>query len=209
MISSDAVTPDLPPGLVEEYLAGMRTTLGLLASLAARLSAAGNDRSALETLHREIHKIHGSAGSYGFADVSRLAAGLEATMKDWVARPDDPEVDRGSLVRWFVARLAAMLGISVPPLVAPPATPPPPARAGPAGPHAAGAPASGRLGPAAAPAGAPAAAWKGFSPPPPMDGPPGSRSGSRPGGEGGVGWGGPGGGAAAPGGAATATVART
>src|SRR5260370_5413739 len=131
MISSDAATPDLPPGLVEEYLAGMRRTLGLLASRAARRSAAGNDRSALETLHGEIHRIHGSAGSYGFADVSRLAAGLEATMKDWVARPDDPEVDRGSLVRWFVARLAAMLGISVARIVAPPATPPPQAPAGP------------------------------------------------------------------------------
>src|SRR5438876_905962 len=134
----DAGTPpELPPGLREEYLAGMRAQLGLLATIADRLTAAGNDREALAGVQHETHKIHGSAGSYGFAEASRLAAGLEATAKDWVARPDDPEVDRGSLVHWFVARLAAVLGIAVsragapvpphpPPPPTPPATLPPP-----------------------------------------------------------------------------------
>src|SRR2546426_5327162 len=76
----DAGTPpELPPGLREEYLAGMRAQLGLLATIADRLTAAGNDREALAVLQRETHKIHGSAGSYGFAEASRLAAGLEAT----------------------------------------------------------------------------------------------------------------------------------
>src|SRR5438034_11711432 len=93
----DAGTPpELPPGLREEYLAGMRSQLGLLATIADRLTAAGNDREALAVLQRETHKIHGSAGSYGFAEASRLAAGLEATAKDWVARPHDPDGDRGS-----------------------------------------------------------------------------------------------------------------
>jgi len=146
----DAGTPpELPPGLREEYLAGMRSQLGLLATIADRLTAAGNDREALAMLQRETHKIHGSAGSYGFAEASRLAAGLEATAKDWVARPDDPEVDRGSLVHWFVGRLAEMLGITVsraaapaPPPAAPPRAPlprvgppPRPSRAQPAPPQ--------------------------------------------------------------------------
>src|SRR5438034_8411027 len=87
----DAGTPpELPPGLREEYLAGMRSQLGLLATIADRLTAAGNDREALAVLQRETHKIHGSAGSYGFAEASRLAAGLDATAKDWVARPTTP-----------------------------------------------------------------------------------------------------------------------
>src|SRR6266568_3300756 len=127
----DAGTPpELPPGLREEYLAGMRSQLGLLTTIADRLTAAGNDREALAMLQGETHKIHGSAGSYGFAQASRLAAGLEATAKDWVARPDDPEVDRGSLLHWFVGRLAEMLGITVsraaapaPPPAAPPRAP--------------------------------------------------------------------------------------
>ncbi len=156
----DAGTPpELPPGLREEYLAGMRSQLGLLTTIADRLTAAGNDREALAMLQGETHKIHGSAGSYGFAQASRLAAGLEATAKDWVARPDDPEVDRGSLLHWFVGRLAEMLGITVsraaapaPPPAAPPraplprvGSPPRPSRAQPAPPQPAPAPSPGRL----------------------------------------------------------------
>jgi CheY-like chemotaxis protein len=106
--------PELPPGLLEEYLQGMREQLGVLAELADRLGAAGNDREALDALRRETHKIHGSAGSYGFWGVSRLAAGMEATVKDWAARPDEVDADRGSLARWFVARLADGLKLEVP-----------------------------------------------------------------------------------------------
>jgi len=111
---------ELPPGLREEYLAGMRATLGMLAAIAKRLAAAGSDREALETLRREAHKIHGSAGSFGFMEASRLAAGMEVTAKDWVARPGDTDMDRGGLAGWFVTRLAEMLKLEVPEAPAPP-----------------------------------------------------------------------------------------
>src|SRR5881628_3935924 len=117
--------PELPPGLLAEYLESARSQLGVLAGLAERLAAGGGDRVALEALRHETHKVHGSAGSYGFMEASRLAAGMEATVKDWVAGPDDSEVDRGSLTRWFVARLAEMLGVEVPDASAAPAPPPP------------------------------------------------------------------------------------
>ena len=111
---------DLPPGLREEYLAGMRATLGVLVGIAKRLAATGGDPEALETLRRETHKIHGSAGSFGFMEASRLAAGMEATAKDWIARPGDTDMDRGGLTGWFVTRLAEMLSLPVPhPVVAP------------------------------------------------------------------------------------------
>lgn len=106
--------PDLPPGLLEGYLETTRAQLGVLADLADRLAASGGDRDALEALRRETHKIHGSAGSYGFWDASRLAAGMEETVKDWAARPDDQDVDRGSLARWFVVRLADTMKLDVP-----------------------------------------------------------------------------------------------
>ncbi len=106
--------PELPPGLLEDYLENTRAQLGVLADLADRLVAAGNDREALDALRREAHKIHGSAGSYGFWDASRLAAGMEETVKDWAARPDDRDVDRGSLARWFVVRLAETMKLDVP-----------------------------------------------------------------------------------------------
>ena len=106
--------PELPPGLLAEYLESARAQLGVLAGLAERLIVAGGDREALDALRRETHKVHGSAGSYGFMEASRLAAGMEATVKDWAARPDDPDVERGSLARWFVKRLAELFGVEVP-----------------------------------------------------------------------------------------------
>jgi CheY-like chemotaxis protein/HPt (histidine-containing phosphotransfer) domain-containing protein len=113
-MTGDATPAELPPGLLEEYLAGTRTQLTVLAAIADRLDANGGDGEALEQLRREAHRIHGSAGSYGFWDASRLAAGMEATAKDWVARPGDPETDRGSLTRWFVVRLAQILKLDAP-----------------------------------------------------------------------------------------------
>ena len=122
-VSNPFDTGELPRAIREEYLAGMRAALRVLAAIGERLAAAGNDRQALETLQQETHKIHGSAGSFGFMDASRLAAGMEVTAKDWVAHSDDrawgegggggEDVDRGSFTRWFVARLAEMLGLHV------------------------------------------------------------------------------------------------
>ena len=117
--------PELPPGLLAEYLESARSQLGVLAGLAERLAAAGGDREALERMRHETHKVHGSAGSYGFMEASRLAAGMEATVKDWVARPDDADVERGSLARWFVKRLGELLGVAVPETSVPPPRPAP------------------------------------------------------------------------------------
>src|SRR5882672_10084839 len=143
-MAADATSPppELPPGLLAEYLESARAQLGVLAGLAERLVLAGGDREALDALRRETHKVHGSAGSYGFMEASRLAAGMEATVKDWAARPDDPDVERGSLARWFVKRLAELLGVEVPDASATPAPPaddpawivPPPPAAPPANP---------------------------------------------------------------------------
>src|SRR5205807_7824214 len=107
---------------------------------AERLAVAKNDRAALQALRRAAHQIHGSAGSFGFMEASRLAAGMEASAKDWADWPDDPEVERAPLARWFVARLAELLGLALPRMpaaVGPPATSPaPPGRTPPRPPAA-------------------------------------------------------------------------
>jgi CheY-like chemotaxis protein/HPt (histidine-containing phosphotransfer) domain-containing protein len=105
---------ELPPGLLVEYLESAGKQLQALAELADRL-AAGSDAEALDLLRQETHKIRGSAGSYGFWQASRLAAGMEETAKDWVARPDDADLDRGSVARWFVVQLADALQLEPPP----------------------------------------------------------------------------------------------
>src|SRR4029077_13939987 len=122
-MAADATSPppELPPGLLAEDLASARGQLSVLLAMAERLVAAGADRAALDALRRETHKVHGSAGSYGFMEASRLAGGMEGTGEDWAARPDDPDVERGSLARWFVRRLAELLGVELPDASATPA----------------------------------------------------------------------------------------
>src|SRR2546423_9544141 len=40
---------------------------------------------------------------------------MEETAKDGVARPDEADLDRGSIARWFVAQLAESLQLEAPP----------------------------------------------------------------------------------------------
>src|SRR5438046_9752271 len=87
--------PELPPGLLAEYLESARAQLGVLAGLAERLVAASGDREALDALRRETHKVHGPAGPYGFMEASRPAAGMGATVAERAARPGRPEAERG------------------------------------------------------------------------------------------------------------------
>src|SRR5256885_10038157 len=121
----DHTPAELPPGLLAEYLESAATQLQVLAGLADRLTVAANDTEALDGLRREAHKIRGSAGSYGFWEASRLAAGMEETAKDWVARPNDADLDRGSIAQWFVVQLAQSLQLEPPPAGEPAPAPAP------------------------------------------------------------------------------------
>jgi CheY-like chemotaxis protein/HPt (histidine-containing phosphotransfer) domain-containing protein len=129
----EAVSQDedlgLPPGLRDEYLQGARDQLGGIAELAERLIDAGDDVAAIEDLRREAHKIRGSAGSFGFAQGSVVAAELEEAAKQWLAQPADGTAARGAAARGFVRRLAAALfmkqAVAAPSLIthdAPPTT---------------------------------------------------------------------------------------
>ena len=99
----------LPPGLRDEYLQGARDQLGGIAELAERLIESGDDRAAIEGLRHEAHKLRGSAGSFGFAQASVVAAELEDAAKQWLAQPADGAATRGAAARGFVRRLAAAL----------------------------------------------------------------------------------------------------
>ena len=99
----------LPPGLRDEYLQGARDQLGGIAELAERLIDAGDDAAAIEELRREAHKLRGSAGSFGFAQASVVAAELEDAAKQWLTQPADGVAARGAAARGFVRRLAAAL----------------------------------------------------------------------------------------------------
>jgi CheY-like chemotaxis protein/HPt (histidine-containing phosphotransfer) domain-containing protein len=113
----------------EVYLQGARDQLGGIAELAERLITAGDDIDAVDQLRREAHKIHGSAGSFGFTQATAVAAELEEAAKQWLAQPGQGVSTRGAAARAFVRRLAAALFTKQ---AAPPAPPAPPAPVPPA-----------------------------------------------------------------------------
>src|SRR5216110_1625637 len=99
----------LPPGVRDEYLQGARDQLGAIAELAERLIAADDDTAAIEQLRRDAHRLHGSAGSFGFPQASVVAAELEKAATQWLEHPGNGVADRGQAARAFVRRLAAAL----------------------------------------------------------------------------------------------------
>ena len=95
----------LPPGLLEGYLKSVQGQIEHLAGLADRLATAGADPQALDAFRRESHKIRGSAGSYGFAEATRVAAEMEEAAKTWIAGSGAAFADRGVAAHAYVRRL--------------------------------------------------------------------------------------------------------
>jgi len=106
--------PDVPPELLAEYRRAVATQVAAIKACADRLVKYPSDRDALETFRREVHKVHGSAGSYGFPEASDLAAGMEETAKDWIQHADDVQLDRGALARWFMERITDFIQPTAP-----------------------------------------------------------------------------------------------
>jgi len=80
-------------------------TIALLEDLARQL---GVDPAAPETiaaLRRELHRVHGTAGSYGFSEASRLAAKLELRVEGWEQEPTLERTQRATIIGHFVSAL--------------------------------------------------------------------------------------------------------
>ena len=52
-------------------------TIALLEELTRQLAADPTAPQTIAELRRELHRVHGTAGSYGFVEASRLAAKIE------------------------------------------------------------------------------------------------------------------------------------
>lgn len=135
--------------LRERFLASTENTLTAFRGFARQLALSPAAPAVVEGLRRELHRVHGTAGTYGFTEASRLAARMEEQAVRWAAAPDLDVERRAVIVEHFVEALAAAFV----PEAAPP-TPPPDAGAAGVG---AGPPATAPRAPAAPPppAGAP------------------------------------------------------
>jgi DNA-binding response OmpR family regulator len=93
--------------LRQKYLASSGNTLAAFSKLAAQLDATPDAPEVVETLRRELHRVHGTAGSYGLHEASRLAGALEPVAVRWTASPQLDRARRAAIVRQFVRSLTA------------------------------------------------------------------------------------------------------
>lgn len=89
----------------EKYREALPATLAVFSSLASRLAARPTDPEVVESVRRELHRLHGTAGSYGYHEASELAAALEERAEGWIENPDLDRQDRARMIQEFVAAL--------------------------------------------------------------------------------------------------------
>ena len=82
-------------------------TVGIFRRLATEISADPGKRDAVERLRIEAHRVHGTAGSFGFKRASQLAAVIEERAIAWSGDTDLEREHRGGVVEQFVRELEA------------------------------------------------------------------------------------------------------
>ena len=95
----------------ERYASAAANTVAAFERLAEQLETAPIAVPLLTALRRELHRVHGTAGSVGFEEASRLAASMETVATRWL---DDPSLDRdrrGAVVAQFARSLHESLAL--------------------------------------------------------------------------------------------------
>ena len=80
-------------------------TITLLEDLSRQLASEPASADAIAALRRELHRVHGTAGSYGFSEASRLAAKLEQRVAGWEGDASLERTQRATIIGHFVSAL--------------------------------------------------------------------------------------------------------
>jgi DNA-binding response OmpR family regulator len=101
--------------LRERFRESSAGTIALLEDLARQLVADPSAPETIAALQRELHRVHGTAGSYGFVEASRLAAKLELRVAGWERDASLERAQRATIIGHFVSalRLALSAELSV------------------------------------------------------------------------------------------------
>lgn len=91
------------------YRASSDAMLETFRQMAGRLRDAPDDAATIESLRRELHRIRGTAGSFGFMEANRIAKALEDRAIRWSADPYLDRERRGALVASFADGLGHAL----------------------------------------------------------------------------------------------------
>lgn len=93
--------------LRERFAASSGNTLKAFEALADQLQRTPGAPEVIDALRRELHRLHGTAGSYGYHEASRLAATLETLVSTWQTDAQRDRERRATIVRTFAASLAS------------------------------------------------------------------------------------------------------
>jgi DNA-binding response OmpR family regulator/HPt (histidine-containing phosphotransfer) domain-containing protein len=96
--------------LRERYRATIANTVEAFRQLGAQLAVQPTAPELLETLRREVHRVRGSAGSYGYAEASRLAERIERRVIAWAGDEALEPSQRSVIVGHFAAALELAVG---------------------------------------------------------------------------------------------------
>jgi CheY-like chemotaxis protein/HPt (histidine-containing phosphotransfer) domain-containing protein len=96
--------------LRERYRGTAANSVAAFRRLASRLAANPGASDVVEALRRELHRIHGTAGTYGFAQASVLAGKFEELAIRWAADPDADRDRRATMTEHFANALEAHIG---------------------------------------------------------------------------------------------------
>jgi CheY-like chemotaxis protein len=104
------IPPEMMRALRERFRASTLRTCAAFRTLGLQLSATPDAPEVVDAVRRELHRVHGTAGSYGFNEASNLAAKLEQRAVRWAT---DPELDRdvrGAMIIEFAEVLSLAVG---------------------------------------------------------------------------------------------------
>ena len=102
MTSRDGSAREALRVMRERYRAASGAIVERLLALAEDMARSPDSSEVIEAVRREAHRVHGTAGTYGFSEASDVAASLERRCNEWAG---DPAADAG--VRGIIVERAA------------------------------------------------------------------------------------------------------
>ena len=88
------------------FLEASRTALAALHELEPRLAEHPRSEELITALRRDVHRMSGSAGTFGFEAVSRMCAAFETVVRRWAADESADTDRRATILRYFTSALA-------------------------------------------------------------------------------------------------------
>ncbi len=104
------IPPEVMRALRERFQASTLRTCAAFRTLGIQLAATPDAPEVVDAVRRELHRVHGTAGSYGYREASNLAAKLEERAIRWAT---DAELDRdvrGAMIIEFAEVLSLAVG---------------------------------------------------------------------------------------------------